>query len=209
KVWFDHDVLRLNYDGRGEYLGEFGGNDLVIVILNNGEYYTSSFDAANHYEDTILRIEKFAPHKVWTAILDDADQKYPYIKRFTFEPTAKAQRYLGDNEKSSLLLLSDEPGLHVEVVFGGADSFRPAMEIVARDFIAVKSVKAKGKRLTTFAIDHITELEPIATEEILDEDDSESGQSSESTDPAPEAVAEPEKSDDEVRDELTGQHRLF
>ena len=144
-----------------------------------------------------------------TAILDDADRKYPYIKRFTFEPTAKPQRYLGDNEKSSLLLLSDEHGLHVEVVFGGADSFRPAMEIVARDFIAVKSVKAKGKRLTTFAIDHITELEPIATEDILDEDDAEPGQSSESADQESEDVAEPEKSDDEVRDELTGQHRLF
>ena len=208
-VWYDPDVMRLNYDGRGEYLGEFNSGDLVLVIQKNGEYYTSTFEASNHYPDNILRIEKFAPHKVWTAILDDADQKYPYIKRFTFEPTAKPQRYLGDNEKSSLLLLSDEPGLHVEVVFGGADSFRPAMEIVARDFIAVKSVKAKGKRLTTFAIDHITELEPITTEDILDEDDAEPGQSSESADQESEDVAEPEKSDDEVRDELTGQHRLF
>ena len=69
--------------------------------------------------------------------------------------------------------------------------------------------KAKGKRLTTFAIDHITELEPIATEDILDEDDAEPGQSSESADQESEDVAEPEKSDDEVRDELTGQHRLF
>ncbi|MDE6174343.1 MAG: DNA gyrase/topoisomerase IV subunit A, partial [Duncaniella sp.] len=206
-VWYDPDVMRLNYDGRGEYLGEFNSGDLVLVIQKNGEYYTSTFEASNHYPDNILRIEKFTPHKVWTAILNDADQKYPYLKRFTFEPTAKAQRYLGENEKSSLLLLSDEPGLRIEVTFGGADSFRPAMEVVARDFIAVKSVKAKGKRLTTFAIDHITELEPVATEEDLDSEDDDQPDQTSATETAPQA--EPEKSDDEVRDELTGQHRLF
>jgi len=85
-VWFDHDVQRLNYDGRGVYLGEFQAHDLVLVILKNGEYYTSTFEATNHYEDNILRIEKFRPNHVWTAVLNDADQQgYPYIKRFVFE----------------------------------------------------------------------------------------------------------------------------
>ena len=118
-VWFDPDVMRLNYDSRGNYLGEFNTGDLVLVIQKNGEYYTSTFDASNHYPDNILRIEKFDPHKVWTAILNDADQKYPYLKRFTFEPSAKTQRYLGENEKSELIMLSDEPGLRIEVTFGG------------------------------------------------------------------------------------------
>ncbi len=86
QVWFDPDILRLNYDGRGDYLGEFGPSDLVLVILTNGEYYTSTFDAANHYEDNILRIERFVPEKVWSAVVFDADQGYPYLKRFTFEP---------------------------------------------------------------------------------------------------------------------------
>ena len=210
-VWFDPDVMRLNYDGRGNYLGEFNSGDLVLVIKKNGEYYTSTFEASNHYPDDILRIEKFDPHKVWTAILDDADQKYPYIKRFAFEPSAKTQRYLGDNEKSQLLLLSDEPGLRVEVTFGGADSFRPAMEVVARDFIAVKSLKAKGKRLTTFAIDHITELEPVITDDTDDDDDEVTPSDSAAPDlnPADDPDIEPERSDDEVRDELTGQQRLF
>ncbi len=203
-VWYDPDVMRLNYDGRGEYLGEFNSGDLVLVIRKNGEYYTSTFEASNHYPDDIMRIEKFSPHKIWTAILDDADQKYPYIKRFTFEPTAKMQRYLGENEKSRLLLLSDEPGLRVEVTFGGADDFRPAMEVVARDFIAVKSFKARGKRLTTYEIDHITELEPVAVD---DEDDDDEGGSEGAESPAVEI--EEERSDDEIRDELTGQNRLF
>ncbi|MDE6269691.1 MAG: DNA gyrase/topoisomerase IV subunit A, partial [Muribaculaceae bacterium] len=98
-VWFDRDVLRLNYDGRGEYLGEFKGDDLVLVVLRNGEFYTTGFEATNHYDqDDILRIEKFNPHTVWTAILNDADQGYPYIKRFNFEPSARKQRFLGENE---------------------------------------------------------------------------------------------------------------
>ena len=208
-VWFDPDVMRLNYDSRGNYLGEFNTGDLVLVIQKNGEYYTSTFDASNHYPDNILRIEKFDPHKVWTAILNDADQKYPYLKRFTFEPSAKTQRYLGENEKSELILLSDEPGLRIEVTFGGTDSFRPAMEVIARDFIAVKSFKAKGKRLTTFAIDHITELEPVVTDEVDDDDDSTDEQSQPETAPEPDPSIEPERSDDEIRDELTGQRRLF
>ncbi len=203
-VWFDPDVMRLNYDGRGELLGEFNSGDLVLVIQKNGEYYTSTFEASNHYPDNILRIEKFIPGKVWTAILNDADQGYPYIKRFTFEPSAKPQRWLGENPKSELLLLSDEPGLRIEVTFGGNDSFRQAMEVVAGEFIAVKSFKAKGKRLTTFEIDHITELEPVESDDSAV--DANSTEGAEEADDTPQL---PEQSDDEVRDELTGQQRLF
>ena len=44
EVWFDWDVLRLNYDGRGQSLGEFNPTDQVLVILKSGEFYMSSFD---------------------------------------------------------------------------------------------------------------------------------------------------------------------
>lgn len=210
KVWFDPDVLRLNYDGRGNYLGEFLGNDTVLVILKSGEYYMSSFDAGNHYPDNILRIEKYRPGHVWTALLNDADQGYPYLKRFTFEPTSKLQRYLGDNAKSTLILLSDEPGARFEVKFGGADAFREPLIIDAIEFIGVKSFKAKGKRITTYAIDSVTELEP--REINVDDEDPEYGEG-ETTD-TPDADSEPgnveeERSDDEVRDEINGQERLF
>ena len=78
KVWFDRDVLRLNYDGRGEYLGEYQSDELILVVLNNGEFYTTNFDVNNHYEDGIRIMEKFDPNKVWTAVLYDADQQnYP------------------------------------------------------------------------------------------------------------------------------------
>ncbi len=204
-VWFDPDVNRLNYDGRGNYLGDFNSGDLVLVILRNGEYYTSTFEASNHYPENILRIEKFQPHKAWTAILHDADQGYPYLKRFTFEPSSKPQRYLGDNVKSQLLYLTDEEGARVELTFAGADAVRPPVEIIARDFVAVKSYKAKGKRLTTFQLDKVSPLEPLPPVALDEEPDEEP---TDTANGAP-TDSEPEKSDDEVRDEITGQQRLF
>ncbi|MCM1162829.1 MAG: DNA gyrase/topoisomerase IV subunit A [Muribaculaceae bacterium] len=200
-VWFDPDVNRLNYDGRGLYLGDFNTGDLILVIQKNGEYYTSTFEVSNHYPDNILRLEKLEPHKVWTAILDDADQGYPYLKRFTFEPSAKPVRYLGDNPASRLRLLSDVNGLRVELVFGGVDSFRPAQEVVAREFVAVKSFRAKGKRLTTWDLAEIKELDPLPDEELPAEDTPDTLE--------PPTPIEPERSDEEVRDEIIGQNRLF
>ena len=187
EVWFDPDILRLNYEKRGTFLGEFAGNDQILVVLKTGEYYMSTFDATNHYEDNILRIEKYRPGHVWTAVLYDADQGYPYLKRFTFEPTNKRSRFIGDNEKSRLLLLSDAEGCRLCVTFGGGDEFRGSMEVDAVDFIAVKSYKAKGKRLTTYEVASITELEPREVDLHDDEP------------PAPDddndAPVEPERSD--------------
>ncbi len=207
-VWFDPDVLRLNYDGRGDYLGEFKGDDLVLVVLRNGEFYTTGFEATNHYDqDDILRIEKFNPHTVWTAILNDADQGYPYIKRFHFEPSPRKQRYLGENEASTLIALSDKAGAMFRVTFAAPDDFRDPMTVDADEFIGIKGFKARGKRLTTWALGSVEELEPkpVADDEETKPDtvDTESG----ATDP--DMTPEADSSDDEVRDELTGQQRLF
>jgi topoisomerase-4 subunit A len=208
KVWFDYDVFRLNYDDHGEYLGEFHNDDLILVVLDNGEFYTTNFDVNNHYDDhNILRIEKYDPNKVWTAALFDADQQgYPYVKRFTFEAGSKRQNFLGENSKSTLILLTEEPFPYIEVVPGGADSFRDPFKIDVESFIGVKSFKAKGKRLTTLHIEKIRQLDPIRQPEPAPE-------------PAePEVTVEPEpenldpdanKSDEEIRDELIGQLNLF
>ena len=161
EVWFDRDVLRLNYDGRGESLGVFQGDDQVLVITKDGEFYTTSYADTNHYDDNIYRIEKFDPHKVWTAALYDATLGNPYLKRFTFEPSARPQRYVGTDEKSRLLLLTDTAFPRLEVVFGGHDAVRPPLEIDAEEFIGLKSFKAKGKRITTYRMERITELEPL------------------------------------------------
>lgn len=177
KVWFDHDVLRLNYDGRGQYLGEFQSSDCILVIHKNGDFYTTDFDLNNHYDPDIQYIEKFEAEKVWTAVLYDADQQnYPYLKRFTFEALSKRQNYLGENKHNQQILLSQQVYPHIQVIFGGHDSFREAQIIEASDFVGVKSFKAKGKRLTTYSVDRIEELEPtrMPEPEILEEDDNDS-----------------------------------
>lgn len=174
KVWFDHDVLRLNYDGRGQYLGEFQSSDCILVIHKNGDFYTTDFDLNNHYDPDIQYIEKFEAEKVWTAVLYDADQQnYPYLKRFTFEASSKRQNYLGENKHNQQILLSQQVYPRIQVIFGGHDSFREALIIEASDFVGVKSFKAKGKRLTTYSVDRIEELEPtrMPEPEILEEDD--------------------------------------
>lgn len=174
KVWFDHDVLRLNYDGRGQYLGEFQSSDCILVIHKNGDFYTTDFDLNNHYDPDIQYIEKFEAEKVWTAVLYDADQQnYPYLKRFTFEASSKRQNYLGENKHNQQILLSQQVYPRIQVIFGEHDSFREAQIIEASDFVGVKSFKAKGKRLTTYSVDRIEELEPtrMPEPEILEEDD--------------------------------------
>lgn len=203
EVWFDPDVLRLNYDGRGQSLGEFAGTDQVLVVCNNGEYYTTSFDSGNHYSDDILRIEKFRPHAVWTAVLFDADQGFVYIKRFEFEISARRQSFIGGNAASHLMLLTDERYPRFEVKFGGGDSFRENIVLDADEFIGVKSFKAKGKRISNYVIESVTEIEPrevpedytepVGTE-INDED---------------EVHEEKPISQQDVLDELTGQKKLF
>ncbi len=162
KVWYDPDVKRLNYDEHGQLLGEFFDEDHILVILKNGEYYLSNFDENNHYEDNILRIEKYYSDKVWTGILYDADnQGYPYMKRFQMDANKKKQNWISENPASQSILLTDTPYPRIQVTYGGDDAFRGSEEIDAEQFIAVKGYKAKGKRLTTYAIESITELEPI------------------------------------------------
>lgn len=173
KVWFDKDINRLNYDERGEFLGEFQTNDKVLVVLDNGEFYTTDFDANNHYEDNILRIEKFDADKVWTAVLFDADQNnYLYVKRFSFELKTIQQNYLGDNPASRLVLLTDTVYPRLEVTFGGTDAFRDPLIVDVETFIGIKSFKARGKRLTTYSVQAVREMEPLKFPEEKESEES-------------------------------------
>lgn len=168
EVWFDHDVLRLNYDKRGEYLGEFQNDDLILVITQQGEYYTTDFDVNNHYENNILRLEKFEEDKIWSAAIFDADQNYYYLKRFQLSPSQKKVSFIGENPESRLILLSDKDFPRFEVIFGGKDAYRKPLVIEVSEFISAKSYKAKGKRITTHEIEIINELEPLHTKQEID-----------------------------------------
>lgn len=171
KIWMDEDVLRLNTDNRGRYLGEFQGEDRILVVNKNGSYYTSDFDLSNHYEEGCLVIEKFQPERIWSAVFFDAEQNFYYLKRFRFEETTKLNSIIGDTEGSRLVCLSSERHPRFEIHFGGRYGARQPEVIVADEFIAEKSYKARGKRLTTFEVSEVREIEPL----VKEEDETETG----------------------------------
>ena len=215
KVWFDPDVNRINYEDHGNYLGEFSDQDSILVVLKNGDFYITNFDATNHYEDNILRIEKFVVDKPWTAVIYDADnQGYPYLKRFQMEASKRHQNFIGDNPESQMVLLTDVTFPRIQLTYGGADASHGTEEIDAEQFVGVKGFKAKGKRLTTWTVDKIEELEPtrFPEEKKADEENSDDeSQQEKSAAAAKEENLDPDagKSQQQVIDEITGQLNLF
>lgn len=204
KVWFDPDVNRINYEEHGKFLGEFFDTDNILVVLKDGSFYTSSIEPTNHYEENILYIEKFDHDKVWTAVLLDADnQGYAYLKRFQMENTRRHQNFMGENQESKLLLLTDEQNPMIRITFGGADAVRGTEEVDAEQFVGVKSFKAKGRRLSTWLVAKVEELEPIRKPEPETEDEPENEINEENLDP------DAGKSQQQVIDEITGQLNLF
>lgn len=178
-------------------------------MLSGGNYYITDFDLNNHFEDNISLIEKYDAHKVWTAVLLDADNNgYPYLKRFQLDARKTPQNFIGENSESKLLLLTDTPYPNLRVTFGGADSVRPPMEIDAEQFVGVKGFKAKGKRIATWQVDKVEELEPLRqpekSEPSNDATEGETGnQGEEDLDP------DAGKSRQQIIDEMTGQLNLF
>ena len=211
KVWYDPDVNRLNYDEHGRLLGEFFDDDSILVVLDDGNFYISSFDANNHYEDNIKIIEKWDPDKIWTAALFDADNSGNlYLKRFRMEAIKRQQNYIGENPKSQLMLLTDTAYPRIEVDYApvkapdGSITQRPPLEIDADEFIAVKGFKAKGKRVTTLDVEAVKELEPTRFPNP-DDDDSDDTPEEEPENLDPDAG----KSQQQVIDEMTGQLNIF
>ncbi len=161
QVWFEPETLRLNPDGHGTLLGEFGSNDLILIINEKGEAITTGYDFEQHFDNNILRIEKYDPHKTWTVVYFDGEAKSYYLKRFKIEAEKKAQLMISDAPKSKLVLYSDEDHPRIELTYGGGDKWRNKEEIDAAEFIAEKSIKAKGKRITQYEVGKFTELEPL------------------------------------------------
>lgn len=219
KVWFDADVNRINYEEQGRLLGEFNDKDTILVVLDNGEFYTTNFDAANHYEDNIFRIEKFDPEKPWTAVVYDADNNgYPYLKRFCMENSTRHQSVIGDNPKSKLVFLTDDAYPRAEITYGGSDAARGTEVIDAEEFVGIKGFKAKGKRLTTFKVSKIKQLEPIRfpeseeAEEIETveptEDETIEEQPAKQAEPEAQAPSEPAAKAEKPKEDNGGEQQL-
>ena len=171
KVWFDPDILRLNYDGQGIYLGEFTDDDRILVITKNGGYYLTNFDLTAHFDQNIWRIEKYDSEKVWSLAMWNADLGYYYGKRFVMDAQAKLQNMLGDNSDSKMTILTDREEALFKITF--ADENRPPIEVLMSGFIEAKSPKAKGKRFSTLDIAKIEDIthEPEVIEQETEEEE--------------------------------------
>ena len=180
KVWFDPDVLRLNYDGQGMYLGEFVEDDRILVITTTGDYYTTNFDLTAHFDQNIWRIEKFDRDKVWSLAMWNADLGYYYGKRFQLDAQAKSQNMLGENADSKMTILTDREEATFQLTF--VDETKATMEVIMSEFIEVKSPKAKGKRFATWEVAKIEDITPEPEPEPEPEEeevDSENGDTNE------------------------------
>lgn len=215
KVWYDKVVKRLNYEEHGQYLGEFQGEDRILVILDTGEFYTTDTDINNHYEDNILFIGKYNNNTVWTAVYSSSDTDgNPYMKRFLLDASARRQSIHNDDGNAVIYLLTNQVYPRVRVVYGGNSSYKEPLEIEGADFIAVKGFKARGKRLTTLEFEKIEELEPLRQpeeekkEEQKDENQNDTPPATDSTDNNS-TTPEEDISDEELRDKINGQLRLF
>ncbi len=187
-VWWDSDVQRINYDKQGLYLGEFQGEDKILVILDNYEYYLSSFDDTNHYETNVLRIEKYKADKVWTMVMTDSETKLQNLKRAVLEAKPNRQSLLGDPKRFSMVCLTDTPYPRFRFTFAKPDDFREPLELEAEDFIPVKGVATKGKKVAKWKVAKVEELEPTHVPEPEPEPtDDEPGNTDENENPAPDA----------------------
>jgi topoisomerase-4 subunit A len=168
KIWFDEDVLRLNADNRGKYLGEFTGDDKILVVDMDGAYQVYSYDLENHFEKNLLSIEKFHPGKVASVVYFDAEQGFYYVKRFQIETNGgKPCRFIGEESNNKLVSVTWVTYPRLEIEFGGEKNSRENEIVEVAEFIGVKSYKAKGKRLSSFEVKDIHELEPIIKDEDI------------------------------------------
>ncbi len=166
-IWFDQDINRLNTDSRGLYLGEFSNGDKILAVNKKGEFYTTDFDLSNRYQGEILLVQKFDPEKIFTALYFDNESKCYYLKRFTFEASDnKVQSFISESEGSFLHGFSSDQYPQVSIVFAGKHQKRDMETIDAQEFIASKSYRAKGKRVTTFEVGHISFVAPLIKESI-------------------------------------------
>ena len=183
-VWFDEDIMKLNTDGRGRLLGEFEGDDRIIVFTSGGRYYTTGFDTGHHFPTDTLRVEKYDPHRIYSAAYFDGESRYHYLKRFMAEVSDnKMQPFIDDeNSRSHLDGLCADHYPQLEVTYGGAHKNRPADRIDVEQFIGVKSHRAKGKRITTYEVASLRFIEPLRPDPT--EPDPEASEETPATEPA-------------------------
>ncbi|MBQ8778252.1 MAG: DNA gyrase/topoisomerase IV subunit A [Alistipes sp.] len=163
-IWYDEDVRRLNTDGRGVLLGEFKGEDKLVVWTSKYKYYITGFNVDQHFPDETVRVERYVAGRVYSLCYFDREQNYYYMKRFQLEPTEKMLSFLEDENMMEFVTLTDRSGATLIVTYKGAQASRPADEVDVDSFVGVKSHRAKGKRITTYDVASLSFIEPALPE---------------------------------------------
>ena len=173
-IWYDDDVRRLNTDGRGTLLGEFKGDDKIVVWTAKNQYYITGFDIQQHFPDDTIRVERYRENRVYSVCYYDGEQNYYYMKRFQLELSDKTQYFLEEGAPMRFVAMTDRSGATLEVVFGGQNESRPTEMVDVDEFIGIKSHRAKGKRITTYEVSTLRFIVPEEpeVEEIEDIDES-------------------------------------
>jgi len=177
KIWFDDTVQRLNIDGRGELLGEFAGDDKILVVSQSGEYQLLAFDLTTHFPTDMVVLEKLNPEKPMSAIYWDASKEKYYVKRFLVEASDKKVSFISDSEGSYLEVVSTDylPIAEIEFNKERNKDQRPNEQINFEKFISIKGLKAQGNTLTSYKVKSISLLESLEppVEELAFEEESE------------------------------------
>ena len=172
-IWYDEDVRRLNTDGRGMLLGEFKGEDKLVVWTAKNQYYITNFDVQQHFPDDTIRVERYISSRVYAVCYYDGEQNYYYMKRFQLEEGDKTQFFLEEGAPMRFESMTYRKGAQLEITFGGQHEQRPTEMVDVDEFIAIKSHRAKGKRLTTYEVATLRFIEPEEPEMEEDELDDE------------------------------------
>jgi len=163
KIWFDEAVQRLNVDERGDFLGEFSGDDKILTIMQSGEFQLYPYSLSTHFEEDMILIEKWNPHKAISAIYYDGTKKEYYVKRFTPDLAGKKVLFISEHEDSFLERAVLDKYPIVEMTFakvkGGTEKANEQINL--HEFIAIKGVKALGNRLSPFKVKNIEFLNPL------------------------------------------------
>ena len=202
-IWYDEDVRRLNTDGRGLLLGEFKGEDKLVVWTSKNQYYITGFNVDQHFPDDTVRVERYVAGKVYSLCYFDKEQNYYYMKRFQLEMSEKMLSFLEEDNSMVFVAITDKQGATLVVTYKGAQATRPADEIDVDSFIGVKSHRAKGKRITTYDVDTLSFIEPEQPEEVESADADEVADEAMDIADALNVVAESDDAGDEVLDTAT------
>ena len=179
KIWFDHNVKRLNVNEAGTYLGEFKGKDRILTIMQSGHFRTTNFDLANHYDDDILLVSKYNPRTIVSVIYQSAENGSYYVKRFQIDEYDKKLSFLDEGSGDTMITFSVDTFPRLEMVYDESANKKNESEIIdVYDFIAVKGYKAKGKRLTTSPVKQFRWLDPLPEPEPEHEEPENDPQSS-------------------------------